>query len=77
MINTRIDKQSLCDGCLCPLGPLDAGYSVCMACTRARHRAAVTHRCSCGRLRRPRQVSHLGRVWIACDRCLGTSRQIR
>jgi hypothetical protein len=77
MTNARSVEQSLCDGCQCTLGPFDLGYSVCMACTRAPHRAAVTHRCPCGILRRPRQVSHLGRVWIACDRCLATVRQIR
>jgi hypothetical protein len=77
MTNARTAGQSVCAGCNNPLGPFDAGYTVCMACTRARHRAAVTHRCACGKLRRPRQLSHLGRVWTACDRCLGTIRQVR
>jgi hypothetical protein len=69
--------QPLCEACQSPLGPFDTGYSVCMACARARHRAAVTHRCVCGRLRRPRTVSTGIRTWVACDRCLGTIRQIR
>ena len=44
---------------------------------KARHRAAVTGKCSCGVLRDPREVSNgLGRRWLSCDRCLGTIKQL-
>jgi hypothetical protein len=75
MINAKTIHQ--CDGCNSPLGPLDIEYSVCMPCTCARHRAVLKRRCCCGRLRRPRRVSTGSRTWIACDRCLGTVKQIR
>lgn len=52
-----------------PLGPS-------MATVRARHRAVLTKRCGCGRLRDPVTKSVGSRVWIACKRCLGTVRQI-
>ena len=50
----------------------------CMDAVKARHRAAVTHKCSCGRKARPREVGTVpgGRRWIACDRCLGTIKQL-
>lgn len=66
-----------CDGCG---GARDSfRYSVCMGCTKARARAAVTHRCTCrGSKRRPTPVlgSPRGRQWIGCTRCLGTIRQV-
>ena len=69
-----------CEGCDRPmLAITDIGYGVCMACTRARMRAAHTKRCGCARTeRRPTEV--LGRAgarqWIGCHRCLGTIRQV-
>lgn len=61
-----------CEGCG------EAGlFNVCMPCVKARHRAAVTRRCSCGRKRREVLKAHLGREWISCERCLGTVRQTR
>lgn len=52
-----------------PLGPS-------MDTVRARHRAALSKRCSCGKLRHPETKSVGSRVWVACKRCLGTIRQI-
>jgi hypothetical protein len=75
MINAKTAR--VCEGCGCALGPLDIGYSVCLACTRARHRAVLMRKCCCGHRRRPRHVSTPWRAWIACDRCLGTIRQVR
>lgn len=69
-----------CEGCGRELGPFDALWDVCMPCTRARHRAACTHRCQCGRLRRPRQCAsgpgRYARRWLTCDRCFGTVAQL-
>jgi hypothetical protein len=71
-------EQPLCDGCDRPLNPAEAlHWSVCFPCTRARHQAVLKGRCACGSSRRPADaVSHLGRVWIPCRRCLGTIRQL-
>lgn len=61
-----------CEGCDAPLNPVEAvRWSVCMGCTRARHRAVISGKCSCGRKRRHRVVHQSGRTWTACDRCLG------
>ena len=68
-----------CQGCLAPLHPMERGYwTVCFPCTRARHKAVLARgRCVChARERRPRQVSNGSRAWIACDRCLGSIRQL-
>jgi hypothetical protein len=67
---------------LCPVCGLDGGLLAlsgpCLACARARHRAAVTRRCSCpARLRQPRDVESRSRAWVTCDRCLGTIRTLR
>ena len=55
-----------------------AWVNPCMPCVKARHRAAVTHRCACPkRLKRPTEVKQIGsRRWIACERCLGTIEQL-
>jgi hypothetical protein len=67
-----------CAGCDRPLGALEAGrYTVCMECTRARHRAAHTKRCACGREARPVGPYRVGgRRWLSCRRCLGTIKQL-
>ncbi len=49
----------------------------CMACIRARARAAMTGRCPCGRKAIPGIERAVGsRRWIPCNRCLGTIRQL-
>jgi hypothetical protein len=66
-----------CDGCGKELGVFDALWTVCMECTRARHRACVSGgKCTCGRKRVERTIVTRVRSWIACDRCLGTVRQL-
>jgi hypothetical protein len=72
-----------CEGCEQVLGTVEALlWSVCLGCTKARHRAVIRGgRCSCGpRKRRPREVStgpvRFARRWIACDRCLGAVAQL-
>lgn len=54
------------------------GWDVCLDCTKARARAAFTHRCACGRKARPTDVKGTPgrRQWIACFRCLGSIRQL-
>lgn len=67
-----------CEGCGCQLGAFEAmRWSVCFDCTKARHRAAMSHRCSCGKKRREVGPHKVGwRVWFSCVRCLGTTRQV-
>lgn len=54
------------------------GNSICMACVKARARAAVTRKCSCGKLRRRGELKQSifnGRVmrqWQSCERCLAS-----
>lgn len=50
----------------------------CMACVRARHKAVVNGgRCSCPKsMKKPRTVSNGNRTWVACDRCLGSIKQL-
>lgn len=63
-----------CDGCL---RPTFSFATPCMDCVRARHRAALTHRCTCGRKRRESDPHKIGsRRWTTCARCLGTVRQL-
>ncbi len=52
-----------------PLGPS-------MATVMARHKAVLTHRCSCGKLRDPVEKKAFSRHWLACLRCLGTIKQL-
>lgn len=48
-----------------------------LATCRARHRAALDHRCHCGKLRDPGTKLRIGsRSWIPCHRCLGTITQL-
>ena len=52
-------------------------HLICMGCVKARHRAAISHKCSCPKkLKRPREVTNKIRQWIACDRCLGAIKQL-
>lgn len=44
---------------------------------RARHKAAVTHKCSCGKKKDPTEIKRIGsRSWINCYRCLGQIKQL-
>ncbi len=53
----------------------DGGVS--LEVCKARHRAAVTHKCSCGKLRDPSDVKRIGsRSWISCERCFGQIKQL-
>lgn len=53
-----------------PIGPS-------MATVKARHRAAMSHKCTCGKLKDPTEVKHVGsRSWISCHRCLGQIKQL-
>ena len=67
-----------CEGCTKPLHPVgDAGYSVCMECTKARHHAVMKRKCCCGNKRQPTEVKKTySRSWISCYRCLGQVKQI-
>jgi hypothetical protein len=47
-----------------------------MATVMARHKAVLTHRCSCGKLRDPVEKKAFSRHWLACLRCLGTIKQL-
>lgn len=70
----------MCEGCDTPLDTLSlvGGYSVCMPCTKARHKAVLSRKCSCGKATQEKlcQVGKHGRKWISCLRCLGTVRQV-
>jgi len=57
---------------------MDGSYTVCMPCTQARQKAAVSGgSCHCGRAKRPSEVhKHFSRTWISCLRCLGTIKQL-
>lgn len=49
----------------------------CMDCIRARATAAHTHRCVCSKaLAQPEQHQIGSRIWIGCNRCLGSIRQL-
>jgi len=49
------------------------GWAVCMDCTRARQRAAMSHKCVCGPKKvRLSPLHRIGsRTWVSCLRCLG------
>lgn len=75
-----------CEGCLKALSVFEAvaGYTVCMACVKARHRAAITHKCACGAGYRRYSDLHethpgrdFGRKWYDCLRCLGQIKQVQ
>jgi len=75
----------ICEGCGSPLNPVEAMMTeasttckvpICMACVRARHKAVLKRRCSCGKGSRPSQMHRMGsRTWTSCLRCLGTIKQ--
>jgi hypothetical protein len=67
-----------CDGCLEPLDGFSKalGYQVCFQCVKARHRALMNKKCSCGRHRRIAIVDYGHRTVQKCSRCLGFVRQI-
>lgn len=69
-------SERLCEGCNEPLGPMDYQWNVCMPCTEARHRAVLSHKCSCGKKRREKMCDYGFRKEIRCLRCLGLVRQI-
>lgn len=53
-----------------PIGPS-------MAVVKARHRAVMNRKCSCGKLKDPTEVKRIGsRSWISCNRCLGQIKQL-
>ena len=48
-----------------------------MDVVRARHRAAMDHKCHCGSLRDPSTEKRIGsRRWISCERCFGQIKQL-
>ncbi len=52
-------------------------YGVPMPVVIARHRAVMTHKCGCRKLRDPSHIKRVGsRTWISCLRCLGTIKQL-
>ena len=66
-----------CEGCGSELGVFDIGYSICMECTKARHRAVINRKCSCGNKKRPSKIKRIhSRTWISCNRCLGQIKQL-
>ena len=66
-------EEGKCHGC----GEVVPSFNnPCWDCVKARHRAALTHKCSCGKKRRERICSTGSRKWIACDRCLGSYKQL-
>jgi len=66
-----------CEGCGQELGVFDMGYDVCMECTKARHRAVINRKCSCGSKKRPSEIHKAySRTWISCLRCLGQIKQL-
>ena len=47
-------------------------HDICWDCVRARHRAALSHRCTCPKaLKFPKEIKQAGEVRIKCGRCLG------
>lgn len=52
----------------------DGGVS--LEICKARHRAVLSNKCGCGKLRDPSEVHRIGsRTWTSCLRCLGTIKQ--
>jgi hypothetical protein len=65
-----------CSGCGTPVLKSN---DPCWECVKARARTATVNRgrCTCpAKLKRPRNVDVGHRAWVACDRCLGTIRQL-
>ena len=69
-----MSEPLMCPVCGRPGGLVLLDGGPCMDCVVARHRAAITKRCSCPRSRRQwRTVTTPVRTWTSCDRCLGTA----
>lgn len=53
-------------------------HDVCMACVIQRHKTVLNRgKCTCRKAeQRPREVGNNIRRWIACDRCLGSIKQL-
>jgi hypothetical protein len=71
--------MATCSACTKELGAIEATqFSVCLPCTVARHKAVVKKKCCCRKVdKRPRTIDVKFRGWVACDRCLGTIKQLR
>lgn len=69
-INAKI-QPIFCEGCGEEMLFSPGLHDVCWSCVKARHRAAMTHRCSCGKKKRPVIVKQGGRDVTKCRRCLG------
>ena len=69
-----------CEGCLKEMDVMGflQGYTVCMDCVKARHKAVMRNgKCGCRKAdKRPREMGNKSRKWLGCDRCLGTIRQL-
>jgi hypothetical protein len=78
-LTAAVSKAS-CEGCGKGLGAVEASrWGVCMPCTQARAKTVANRgKCTCPKtLKRPRTASNgLGRTWMACDRCLGSIKQL-
>ena len=52
-------------------------WGISMEVVKARHAAAMDHRCHCGNKKDPGKVNRIGsRTWVACERCFGTIKQL-
>jgi hypothetical protein len=65
----------------CPVCQVNSAYwdgTICMECVQVRARVASGNkRCPCrGRKQKPQTVETRSRSWVACDRCLGTIKQL-
>ena len=61
----------ICEGC-----GNESFHWVCMPCVKARAKAAMTKKCTCGKQKRPVFKKTSWRAWESCLRCLGTIRQL-
>lgn len=71
-----------CRACGRPVSVVEAAmaaqdkYPIHLACARRRQRAVASGRCGCRTERYARRASAGRRQWLACERCLGSIRQI-
>lgn len=72
VVSTEAEKMK-CSAC-----GIDSWHDICLSCVRARARVACgSKRCSCPKaLKRERVIKTASRSWVACDRCLGSVRQL-
>lgn len=63
---------------VCDTNAVTHPTQICMGCVMARAKTATTGgRCRCPKtLKNPRTVTTRSRSWVACDRCLGTIKQL-